>query len=778
MYPVSEAYLEKIAGRSVTTNWYGSIKTTIGTVYTFDPSIIVEGSGKITRQICSSEDIEIGSTCAAELDISLYLPNVSRYELYKGTVTLFFQLKLNDQTWETVPVGIFSIAEPPERTMNVITIHAYDAMLNFNKDFGVTLIGNPYYLLNYACNACGVELGTTQEAIANYVNGTVETYTYEDLPIYTFRDLVGFVASYLCCYAYIGVDGKLYLDPYTMNPVRDIDESWRFEYKPKDYEAFYSAIRAFFAVTEESETITVGSGGLTYELGTNPLIQFNADDVRKSVLTNIITQLSSISYTPFTAKVPCDPSLMIGDVLNFVGNHAVDGKMAAITKQVITINGNMELVCAGSDPNLNVLTASEKQIASITRNSNKDGMYYYDYANAEDITIGDGESAQIILFNYITTKETHIDFHAEVKCMVDTTEGYDEATDTYTEEDGVIYVTYKSGGAIVTEYYPVDTFFDGLHLLHLVYTWWASGNINSEFEVTIRCVGCTVTIVQGAARGYIAGIGLVGDGAWDGSVRVNQNFSKIDFSLIRKSFYENISTATATPTEPDVAQNVLRRNFFSTIIKSFTENVGLRDLHQFDVLYNAGDMTYNNVVVQGNTWVVEDTGELGIITTPNCAVSRIVQITSKHSGYDVAYIVSFDGGSTWWTYANGWVEPDYTQDVYGMFEATMRSITQDQWAEKLNGTIMVQAILIENASLTDIEIFTAIVDSSATVEHGDAETYNPAYVEDGEDRIALVYDYEFVGSEQTVDEGRMIAVQMDTSIFSEIDDVEGVKTNG
>ena len=778
MYPVSEAYLEKIAGRSVTTNWYGSIKTTIGTVYTFDPSIIVEGSGKITRQICSSEDIEIGSTCAAELDISLYLPNVSRYELYKGTVTLFFQLKLNDQTWETVPVGIFSIAEPPERTMNVITIHAYDAMLNFNKDFGVTLIGNPYYLLNYACNACGVELGTTQEAIANYVNGTVETYTYEDLPIYTFRDLVGFVASYLCCYAYIGVDSKLYLDPYTMNPVRDIDESWRFEYKPKDYEAFYSAIRAFFAVTEESETITVGSGGLTYELGTNPLIQFNADDVRKSVLTNIITQLSSISYTPFTAKVPCDPSLMIGDVLNFVGNHAVDGKMAAITKQVITINGNMELVCAGSDPNLNVLTASEKQIASITRNSNKDGMYYYDYANAEDITIGDGESAQIILFNYITTKETHIDFHAEVKCMVDTTEGYDEATDTYTEEDGVIYVTYKSGGAIVTEYYPVDTFFDGLHLLHLVYTWWASGNINSEFEVTIRCVGCTVTIVQGAARGYIAGIGLVGDGAWDGSVRVNQNFSKIDFSLIRKPFYENISTATATPTEPDVAQNVLRRNFFSTIIKSFTENVGLRDLHQFDVLYNAGDMTYNNVVVQGNTWVVEDTGELGIITTPNCAVSRIVQITSKHSGYDVAYIVSFDGGSTWWTYANGWVEPDYTQDVYGMFEATMRSITQDQWAEKLNGTIMVQAILIENASLTDIEIFTAIVDSSATVEHGDAETYNPAYVEDGEDRIALVYDYEFVGSEQTVDEGRMIAVQMDTSIFSEIDDVEGVKTNG
>ena len=636
------------------------------------------------------------------------LPNVDRYELFKGTVTLFFQLKISNSEWETVPVGIFTIAEPPERSQNVVTIHAYDAMLNFNKDFGVTLIGSPFYLLNYACNACGVELGTSQEAIANYTNGTVETYTYQELEIYTYRDFIGYIASYLCCYAYIGVDGKLYLDQYGETVTREISPGWRFEYKPKDYEAYYTAISAYFAVSEETERIILRNDGLTYELGINPLIQFNADDVRKSVLTNIISRLANVVYTPFTATVPCDPSLMVGDVLNFTGNHAVDGKLSAITKQVIKINGNMELSCVGSDPNLNVLTATEKQIQMAAKNSNKDGMYYYDYANAAEINIGDGETAQVILFEYVTTKETHVDFHGEIKMFVETTESSDEDTDSYTETDGVIYVTYRSGGAEVTEHYPVDTFFDGVHLLHLLYTWWASANILGSFEVKIRCEGCSVIIPMGASRGYIAGVGLAGDGAWDGAVHVYEDFAPIDFGIIRKNFESEVENSNLTPLAPVPTENVVRRNFFTTIFKSFTEEVGTSGLHRFSVAYNANDMTYDNAVVSGSVWVVRDTENLGFVTTPDCAVDQILTITSKHSGNDVAYIVSFDGGTTWWTYANGWVEPDYTQDVYGMFEGTMRSITTEQWAEKLNGTIMVKAIMIENASLTDIQIFTEV----------------------------------------------------------------------
>ena len=704
MYAVSDAYLEGIAGQSVQVNWHGTIRTTIGTTYHITPASMVEGSGKITREICPRSDIEIGTTCAAELDLSVYLENVDRYELYNAVAEIYFQLRLPSGSWETVPLGKFTLTDPPERSRDIITLHAYDNMLKFNRDFSANLIGSPYSMLTYACSACGVELGSTQAEIESYPNGKTETYTFQELAIYTYRDLVGYLAAYLCCYACIGVDGKLYLRPYSMDAVRDISPDWRFSYTPQDYEAFYTSLTAYFAVSQETEIITAGAGGLTYEMGANPLLQFNADEVRQGALSNILAELSEVTYTPFTATVPCDPSLMVGDVVSFSGNHAVDGKVSAITKQVIRINGSMDLTCAGSDPKTGVLTEKEKAIQAASRNANKDAIYYYDYANAEEITVGDGESARIILFNYITTKETHIDFHGEVKCRVDTSEVYDEDGDSYTEEDGVIYVTYRSGGTEILEYHPVDTFFDGTHLLHLLWTWWASANIYSTFEVFIRCEGCTVTIEQGASRGYIAGVGLVGDGAWDGIVRINDDVPRLSFRSILKEFTPSVEVSLTEPVGPELEQDMPRFSF-GRILKGFTPEVTAYGLHRFSVAYDSSRMAYSNIVISGSAWVVDDKTASGTVTTPDCAVSGILWAESPHDGADVSYIVSFDGGTTWWTYAGGWAEPDYTQEVYGMVEGTLREITPEQWAEKLDGTIMVRAILQNDAKLYGIQIY-------------------------------------------------------------------------
>ena len=708
MYPVSEQYLETIERFTVTTNWYGSIRTVNGVTYQIIPSNIVEGSGRITRQICTGKDIQIGTTCAAELDISLYLDNVERYELYKGTVTLFFQL-LTDDGWEDVPLGIFTISEPPERSLDVITIHAYDNMLKFNGTFGSTLIGTPYYLLNYLCTVCKVELGTTQEEISNYVNGTVSTYNLEELEIYTYRDLLGYIASFLCCFAYIGVDGKLYLKPYGTEVDRNITEHWRYDYKPKDYEAYYTSISAYFAITKEYEQIVLRAGGLDYDLGTNPLIQFNADDLRKSVLTNIITKLSTVSYTPFTAKVPCDPSIMPGDVLNFTGNHAVDGKLSAVTKQVININGAMELECCGSDPNLNVLTEKEKAIQNAARNSNKDAIYYYDYANTSEITIRDGQTAQIILFEYTTTKKTHVDFHGEVICQVETSESYDEETDTYTEHDGVVEITYREGGALVTTHYPLELFQDGTQLLHMLYTWWASGNILSTFEVFLKCVGCSMTIDNGASRGYIAGVGLVGDSSWDGSVRIYEDFTPVDFGSIRKEFFGDAEGTTTIPDEGNVMQTFRKRNFFTTVFKPFEGNVGSRHLHRFSVPYNDDQVTKENVIASGSVWANEDTSIDGTVTTYNCDVERILRVTSNRTANsgDVTYIMSFDAGDTWYTYAGGFV---LYESGYGVIEGILSAIPAAEWNAMIADThmVMIRAILRNDATLTDIQIFTEV----------------------------------------------------------------------
>lgn len=708
MYPVSEDYLDKIESGSVKSYWRGEIRATNGVVYPFTEDDIVQGSGKITRQICTGEDLEIGSTCSAGVDISLYL-TTERYELYGGQMALYFSL-YTDSGWEEIPIGIFYITEPPERAMGIVTIHAYDNMTKFEQDFGSQLIGDPYYLLNYACNACGVELGSTQGDIANMPNGMIGTYTYEEAKINTYRELIGYVASYLCGYAYIGTDGRLYIAQYGMEAVRTISPDWRYEYKPTDYETYYTALTAYFMVAQETEYISTGvSGGLTYELGGNPLIQFEMDETRLGVLNNILSALSEIVYTPFTAKVPCDPALMVGDVLNFTGNHAVDGKLSAITKQVITIKGSMELTCAGKDPGIPV-TETQKEIQAATANTNKDGMYYYDSINTQNIHIDDGESAVIMVFDYMTTKATHVDYHGELRMYVDTTEIIsDDGTMCY-ENDGIIKVTYQLSGSEVTEYYPRDTFLDGMHLLHLLYFFWASGNLRGQFTVAVECEGCSVDIEAGCARGYIAGTGLAGDSAWDGSVSVQDNYLRKKIGpIIHKQMTTQVTLTPQVPVNPTGADNIVKVDFGRIFKNMATAISQIAHLHRFTVAYNADDMTYSNIRIDGDYWKVDNTDSLGMVTTPDCATNQIVQITSKNSGLDVFYIVSFDGGSTWWTYNNGWVTPDYTQDVYGMFESTMRAITQEQWAQKVSGSIMVQAVLVESAALNDIQIYTEVM---------------------------------------------------------------------
>lgn len=770
MYAVSEEYLTAIKEHFVVTDWHGQIKTVNGVIYNINPSIIVEGSGKITRQICTGEDIEIGTTCASELDLSLYLENIERYTLYKAQITLYFQL-LTPNGWEDVPLGIFTISEPPERSQDVVSIHAYDNMLKFNETFGTTLVGSPYKLLEYACNVCNVGLGTTQEEIENYVNGEVNTYNFEELEIYTWRDFIGYLAIYLCCYAYIGVDGLLYLKPYSMEADRTIDADWRYDYKPKDYEAYYTSLSAYFAVTKEYEQVVLSDNGLDYDIGTNPLIQFNADDVRKGVLTNIITKLAEVSYTPFTASIPCDPSLMPGDVLNFTGNHAVDGKLSAITKQVININGSMEIECVGTDPNLNVMTATEKRITNAARNSDRDAILYYDYANANEFTIADGHTAQIILFEYTTTKETHVDFHGEIKALVETTESYDEGTDTYTENDGVLYFTYRQGGDEVTEYYPVDSHFDGIKLIHLLHTWWASGNILSTFEVYVRCEGCSLTIDMGSSRGYIAGIGLVGDNAWDGAVRIYEDFKPIDFGFIHKAFTDEASVTPIEPNRGGIVQPVTKMNFFNILnMKSFIESIGQANLHKFTPVYNDGDVEKDNVVRNGNVWQLSDTEIDGSLTTYNCEVPRILKVTSRSTANSgsVSYLVSFDNGLTWYTYSSGFVR--WTSGA-GMLASILPAITESEWAAFMGGTNMLKmrVLLTGNATLTDIEIYLDEAITWTSIGVDDVESYEARDVKIEDGTIQLITSgYIFEGEAVAIDSGNADGVTVDPTGFSAI----------
>ena len=71
------------------------------------------------------------------------------------------------------------------------------------------------------------------------------------------------------------------------------------------------------------------------------------------------------------------------------------------------------------------------------------------------------------------------------------------------------------------------------------------------------------------------------------------------------------------------------------------------------------------------------------------------------------YIVSFDSGETWYSYAQGFVELSELDS--GMAEVVMESITEEEWAVMIaeNHTVTVRAIMWGDATLTDIQIYTS-----------------------------------------------------------------------
>lgn len=169
MYPVSEAFLSAVQENTRRYYWTGKITTKAGVVHEFSEKEIVKGSGYISAQCCGSTEMELGTVYASEMGITLFL-NVDRYTLEDALVELFYHLKLDDGSWEEVPMGIFEISEV-NRKIKCLEIKVYDYMLRFDETFnGFETVGNAYDFMELCSKACRVELAQTREEIEKKSN--------------------------------------------------------------------------------------------------------------------------------------------------------------------------------------------------------------------------------------------------------------------------------------------------------------------------------------------------------------------------------------------------------------------------------------------------------------------------------------------------------------------------------------------------------------------------------------------------------------------------------
>ncbi len=678
----------------------------------FTEKNIAQGSFGISNQCSGEENVEIGTVYTAELNgvfvgMTERLP---RYGLKDAKIVPSVEL-LTSEGWEGVPLGVYHIDSGEANwSLEGIEITAYDGMSLFDKNLGLeSSQGTIFDFLSLACRACGVELGMTRSEVQGLPNGSVNLAVYEENDIETWRDLIAWCAQTTGTFATMSREDKLVLRRYTQTPVDSIDASHRYAgAKFSDFETRYTGV----SMVQISEGVTKYYGleddnGLTYNLGQNPLVQYGLEETLTAQRRAILDALSVISFVPFEVSMVGSMAYDLGDVLVFSEGRADGDKLSCITKYDWTYNGDYTVTGVGKNPALaNARSKVDKNIAGLLSQTSQDVIHYYDYLNAVPYHIGDGEEADIIDFRYVTTKATHIDFHAEIKYTLETTEIEDE--EGFTDTDGILRVTYILNDEEVAEYHPIDTRQDGTHLLHLVYTWRSSANLIGTFVVRLELLGGSVDIDVANARAYIAGQGIVGDDAWDGAVHITEKVIPIDvYEWLVGRIDERVSTVFSEARDYAPSDRIAGVDLMSYLVGSFVDKLPpMQRLHRFDVPYAAGVMAYDGVEAVGNVWQLSGGRSQGSVTTPAAAVDRVIRVTSRHSGDDVAYVVSFDAGRSWWTYTDDWREPDYTQDVYGMFEGTMRSISEASWAEKLNGSIMVKAILVEKATVTDIQIYT------------------------------------------------------------------------
>lgn len=414
MYSASANFITAIKSNIRDISWSGTITTTGGTVYSFTDNNIING-GSITRMI-SQQSLRIGTVYASSIALEVILAGASRYELYGAAVEINCSIA---GALDVIPMGKFTVAEAYQ-TSDHITIKGYDYMVKFDDVAFVPsshlTIQKPYEWLVEACTACGVTLGSTSAEISVLPNGGRKT-GFADVvsDVKSWRDVLGYLATYLGGYAFIGRDGKLYIGQYGSVSADTVPSSFRYSSNLSDYRTTYDGLYATYKEGGVQEYVAnSNSGGIVLDIGVNPFLQFSDQTNRLDALGEIIDAWNGVYYVPYDSDMPLVPTYDPGDVLTFTDNQASVYDIGAICEITYNIGGQMHVRCSGDNPRLSSaedrFTKTVAGLASDYNNGQEVGGKAFWLLHTEN-------TSSIALDNYYYTKVAEIEWNQSVDVM-------------------------------------------------------------------------------------------------------------------------------------------------------------------------------------------------------------------------------------------------------------------------------------------------------------------------------------------------------------------------
>ena len=509
---------------------------------TYGDENILEGSFSITNQCTDTADVTLGAVYTAELTATLRGIDIARNEWNGKVITPYFNLQTGPNTFEAVPLGVFTIAEATW-TKSGVDVTAYDNMAKFDKPFSLNQAnGRIYDFLLLAAEDCHVTLAQTEQEIAAMPNGSVYLTYYSENDVETWRDLIYWLAQTTGGFATINRSGQLEIRHYTTTAVDTIDTSHREkDGKFSDYITKYTAISFVDLRTQETRRVAAAQDdGITLNFGVNPFLQNGTQAL--ALASALLTEIAKISYTPYKSATIGNPAFDLGDVLEFTGGIAGTESLACVMQYTFNYHRKFEVAGFGANPALaSAKSKIEKNISGLVQNAKGEMMNFYEFRNVSDIHVGNQEKKQVARLKIAASADTRVDIHININLETESAlmSGKTQVKATYLidAEEALLH--------------PEEIYIDGKHVLHLMYILPLAANIICNFRVYLEADGGTIDIERRGLWMYASGYGIAGDGSWDGTIDP-EDYTE-PFTIYEIGFdddiTETVSISLQTPTK-------------------------------------------------------------------------------------------------------------------------------------------------------------------------------------------------------------------------------------
>lgn len=509
MYNVTNDYRAKVHGEVIKTRMTFEID---GTTYTDEN--ILQGSLTITNQCTDTKDVKIGAVYVGELSATFRNVGIAR-NFWRGkeiTVTFYLQTDEDNDTWEAVPVGVYTVSEAQWKASGVV-VKAFDNMAKFDKLLSLNQSGGLLYdFLALASSECDVDLAQTEQELKALPNG-LQYFTYfNQNDVETWRDLVSYIAAVYGGFATVNREGKLEIRKYTQTPVDTLNTPNRHTGGTfSDYVTKYTAVS--YVAIESKEVRRYAApvdDGVTMSLGSNPFLQNKSQAA--AALPNILAAVEVIRFTPFNFKTASNPAYDLGDVISCSGGIAgTSAALCCVQKFVLQYHKAFRIQGFGADPSLaSARSKTDKDIAGIMSSSVADTMGFYEFRNAELYHVEEDQRRRVMTLRVAANAKTRVHFHINVNL---------ETTDTDANEITRVIASYFVN-ADEDDLHPQETYIDGKHVLHLMYILPMEANDITNFSLYLTSESGTIDIERGGLWAYASGAGLVGDEEWTGIIDI------------------------------------------------------------------------------------------------------------------------------------------------------------------------------------------------------------------------------------------------------------------